>query len=60
MAATPKVLLIFLDGVGIGVSDPGVNPFTRAKIPNLPKLMGGEVPTLRPPSRADSMALRSP
>lgn len=36
-----KVLFIFLDGVGLGVSDPEVNPFARVEMPNLEGLLGG-------------------
>jgi len=46
-----RVLLIFLDGVGIGSADPDVNPFVRARqrIPTLEKLMGGSIPSLDSP-----------
>jgi len=49
MAATPKVLFVFLDGVGIGTGDPETNPFISARIPTLTTLMGGRVPTLDDP-----------
>ncbi|MDA0327731.1 MAG: alkaline phosphatase family protein [Gemmatimonadetes bacterium] len=52
MAAAPKVLLVFLDGVGIGTSDHDTNPFLRARIPTLTDLMGGLVPTLERPATA--------
>lgn len=39
-----RVLLLFLDGVGIGKSDGTVNPFFQAKLPNLLSLLGGELP----------------
>jgi 2,3-bisphosphoglycerate-independent phosphoglycerate mutase len=52
----PRVLLIFLDGVGIGPADPDVNPFLSAsasgRIPTLLGMTGGRVPTLDRP-RAD-------
>jgi 2,3-bisphosphoglycerate-independent phosphoglycerate mutase len=38
------VVLLFLDGVGIGKKDPEVNPFFRARMPALTKLCGGELP----------------
>jgi hypothetical protein len=38
--------MFFLDGVGIGVGDPVVNPFFRAKLPSLRSLFAGELPTL--------------
>lgn len=41
----PRVLLLFLDGVGIGPADPARNPFLRARLPTLAGLAGG-VPTL--------------
>lgn len=36
-----KLLFLFLDGVGLGASDPGENPFARARMPNLEALLGG-------------------
>ena len=44
-----RVLLVFLDGVGIGPADPEVNPFLNARIPTLHHLMGGVLPTLDAP-----------
>lgn len=35
-----KVLLLFLDGVGIGAHNPDVNPVFRAKLPTLQYLIG--------------------
>jgi hypothetical protein len=35
------VLLIFLDGVGLGDDDPAVNPFAAARTPTLDALAGG-------------------
>ncbi|MBI2844908.1 MAG: hypothetical protein HYX86_00005, partial [Chloroflexi bacterium] len=40
------ILLIFLDGVGIGPADPEVNPFLSASMPNFRSLLSGEIPTL--------------
>lgn len=40
------VLVVFLDGVGVGIADPDVNPILRAQMPNLRGLLGGELPTL--------------
>lgn len=38
-----RVLLLFLDGVGIGKSDGTINPFFKANLPNLRSLLGGEI-----------------
>jgi 2,3-bisphosphoglycerate-independent phosphoglycerate mutase len=35
------LLFLFLDGVGLGKADPGINPFTLAKMPTLQALLGG-------------------
>ena len=42
------MVLVFLDGVGIGPDDPAVNPFLRARLPVLSGALGG-LPTLRRP-----------
>ena len=51
MTAPARVLFVFLDGVGIGLADPDVNPFVHAheRIPTLLRLMGGSLPTLDRP-----------
>ncbi len=36
-----RVLLLFLDGVGLGKADPEVNPFVAAEMPALTSLLGG-------------------
>src|SRR5918996_2000184 len=36
-----RVLFIFLDGIGLGGDNPAVNPFARAKMPNLNTLLDG-------------------
>lgn len=36
-----SVLLLFLDGVGLGDDDPSVNPLARARMPALSSLLGG-------------------
>ena len=57
MSAGGSVLLVFVDGVGIGPDDEDLNPFVRAcargLIPTLQGLMGGTPATLTQP-RADS------
>jgi 2,3-bisphosphoglycerate-independent phosphoglycerate mutase len=40
------VVLLFLDGVGIGMKDPDINPFFRARMPALTSLCGGELPSI--------------
>lgn len=43
MADAPeRVLLVFLDGVGLGPDDPETNPLARARLPALASLLGGE------------------
>jgi 2,3-bisphosphoglycerate-independent phosphoglycerate mutase len=37
-----RLLFLFLDGVGLGVDDPDINPFTRAATPTLQELLGGK------------------
>ena len=36
-----RVLFIFLDGVGLGMDDPSINPFSSVNMPHLQKLLGG-------------------
>ncbi len=36
-----RVLFLFLDGVGLGLDDPALNPFARADLPNLTHLLDG-------------------
>jgi hypothetical protein len=43
------VLLVFLDGVGIGHDHPARNPFLSADLPALRELLGGRIPTLDQP-----------
>lgn len=45
----PSVLLLFLDGVGLGSPDPEVNPFFAAPLPFLQELLGGRLPHLEDP-----------
>ncbi len=39
--ARPQLLLLFLDGVGVGGEDPAHNPFHHARLPVLTSIMGG-------------------
>ncbi|MFW6200475.1 MAG: alkaline phosphatase family protein [Gemmatimonadota bacterium] len=43
------MLLLFLDGVGIGLDEPARNPFFASRLPTLRSLLGGELPTLDRP-----------
>ncbi len=36
-----RILMIFVDGVGLGEADPAINPFVRARTPALRALLGG-------------------
>jgi len=36
-----RVLFIFLDGIGLGENNPEINPFAKAKMPNLNALLDG-------------------
>jgi len=42
-----RVLLVFIDGMGIGTAEPGVNPWLGAQLPNFRELFGGRMPVLR-------------
>ncbi len=46
MRRVPHVLMLFLDGVGIGRDDPGINPFFAAPLPFIRRLLGGAMPRL--------------
>ena len=54
-----RLVLIFLDGVGIGVADPDVNPFFAARLPTLRSMLGG-IPHLDAPSVRGRDALAFP
>lgn len=43
MSRPRRVVLMFLDGVGIGTNHPEVNPFFAARLPNLERLLGGRM-----------------
>lgn len=42
-----RIILLFLDGVGIGAADPERNPFFAAPPPGISALLGGRLPSLR-------------
>jgi len=48
MPDSPRVLFIFLDGVGVGQPDPETNPFLKARIPTIRGLLGNRIPHLGP------------
>lgn len=50
------VLLIFVDGVGLGLDDPAVNPMVRARMPVLRGLLGGRAPVARAAPHSTSAA----
>lgn len=37
-----KIIFFFLDGVGLGINNPEINPFVQAKLPNLEQLLDGK------------------
>ncbi len=43
MSAEPRLLFLFLDGVGLGSDDAAVNPFAAAETPALEHLLGGKL-----------------
>lgn len=49
MSGARRVLFVFLDGVGVGSADSSRNPFLRARLPTLRRLLGGRLPTLDEP-----------
>ena len=38
----PRLLFLFLDGVGLGANDPAINPLAGAEMPHLRSLLGGQ------------------
>ncbi len=54
-----RVLFLFLDGVGIGGTDPAVNPLFAARLPVLRSLLGG-LPSLRQRQMKTSRAIVLP
>jgi hypothetical protein len=58
MSDTPaRVLLLFLDGVGIGAPDPATNPFALAHLPVLRGWLGGRLPLAGEAGGHDAPAL---
>lgn len=55
----PRVLFVFLDGVGIGARDGASNPFAAAKLPALRQLLG-DIPYLDSPRLESQRALVVP
>ncbi|ADI14576.1 metalloenzyme domain-containing protein [Truepera radiovictrix] len=53
------VLLLFLDGVGLGSPDPSVNPFAAARTPTLAALLGGPLTAERTPFARDGTLFAS-
>jgi 2,3-bisphosphoglycerate-independent phosphoglycerate mutase len=45
----PRLLFLFLDGVGLGADDPAVNPFAAARTPVMADLLGGPLTASRAP-----------
>jgi 2,3-bisphosphoglycerate-independent phosphoglycerate mutase len=54
----PRVLLLFLDGVGLGDEDPSSNPFLQARLPCMARLLDG-LPIVRAsaPAHAEHASL---
>ncbi len=44
---TPKILVLFFDGVGVGNKDESRNPFYASNIPAVEKLLDGNIPHLQ-------------
>lgn len=55
-----RLLVVFLDGVGIGPDDADLNPFLRAELPVLRHLLGGRVPVLGAPDPRGATARAFP
>jgi 2,3-bisphosphoglycerate-independent phosphoglycerate mutase len=55
-----RVLMLFLDGVGIGKRDPHVNALVAARLGSVRSLLGGEIPTLEQRTLSGSHAVVFP
>lgn len=55
-----RVLMLFLDGVGLGEPDASINPFFAAHLPVLRSLLGGQLPSLRTPAISTKSATLLP
>ena len=55
MSKAPHVLMLFLDGVGIGHDDPRWNPFFASPPEVFKLLFGNKIPHMRDAHRSSSM-----
>ena len=55
-----SILLLFLDGVGLGQNDPAHNPFVSADVPTLRALLNGQTPLADTPRIESDRALFIP
>ena len=60
MRGRPNVVMLFLDGVGVGANNPLINPFFASPLPALQELCGGEMIHLRNARRGSSTASITP
>ena len=60
MSRRPHILMVFLDGVGIGRKDPRHNPFFASHLPTFERLLGGRMPHLHDAYRSNSTASLCP
>jgi len=50
-----QIAFIFLDGVGVGVNDPKVNPLFAANLPTLKSMFGNLIPSISQPQIVDEV-----
>lgn len=60
LPAARGIVVVFVDGVGIGPRDAAINPFFRARLPRLRELLGGHLPCLGEPRVAGPLAASVP